>query len=304
MSYIESHQELGRHPKTKRLARLLSVSLPCAVGHLQFLWWWAMDYAQDGHLAKFDAYDIADAAGWEGDAEAFLEALICCGIGGGAGFVERDEYGAIWLHDWQDYGGKLFAERKKNAEKQARYRETKGTPTPETIPQESRNRNVTVTSPVTLKERRGEKRRDVTKVTSSPKPPQAQETLSSAPSQDEDDISRDALPVHSFEAPPLGKSFSPTDTLPTAALDLLTGYPEWWKDHLRLALVGRSPHQVASYACAVVREWRKGKNPPTEPLPEPGSITTPRPTRQSAGDRINDINSRAVQQARSLGLVN
>jgi hypothetical protein len=243
VSYIESHQELGRHPKTKRLARLLSISLPCAVGHLQFLWWWAMDYAQDGHLAKFDAYDIADAAGWEGDAEAFLEALISCGIGGGAGFVERDEYGAIWLHDWQDYGGKLFAERKKNAEKQARYREAKGTPTPETIPQESRNRNVTVTSPVTLKERRGEERRE-------------ENMLPSGAATRED-------------AKPQGKIYPPGQKLPVLVQGFIDSNGEMaadWERELRLEIsLAAIQGDPSAYMNSILKRWER------EGLPQRGN---------------------------------
>ena len=39
MAWIESHQEIWRHPKTKKLARLLSVSVPTAVGHLHGIWY-------------------------------------------------------------------------------------------------------------------------------------------------------------------------------------------------------------------------------------------------------------------------
>jgi len=39
VAWIESHQTLGQHPKTRKLARLLNISAPTAVGHLQFLWW-------------------------------------------------------------------------------------------------------------------------------------------------------------------------------------------------------------------------------------------------------------------------
>lgn len=113
MAWIESHQELGRHPKTKRLARLLNISLPTAVGHLQFLWWWALDYAQDGCLGRFDAADIADAALWEGDPGTFIEALC------EAGFLDRTDEGSLVIHDWNDYAGRLLEQR----EKQRRRRE-------------------------------------------------------------------------------------------------------------------------------------------------------------------------------------
>ena len=100
MAWIESHQELARHPKTKKLARLLGVSVPAAVGHLHFLWWWALDYAQDGSLDRYDHDDIADACGWDGDAEVIFNALI------ESGFFDKTESGIV-IHDWMEYAGKF-----------------------------------------------------------------------------------------------------------------------------------------------------------------------------------------------------
>lgn len=116
MAWIESHQELARHPKTKRLARLLGVSLPAAVGHLHFLWWWAMDYAQDGDITKYDELDIADACGWEGDAEQMINALV------ESGFVDRTEEG-LFIHDWYEYAGRLIEKREASKERARKSRE-------------------------------------------------------------------------------------------------------------------------------------------------------------------------------------
>ena len=125
MAWIESHQEVGEHPKTKKLARLLNISLVSAVGHLHFLWWWALDYAQDGDLTTIDPIDIADGAKWDGDAEEFISALIKCG-GNKAGFLESND-GRIIIHDWIDYAGKLIDQREKNAERQRKHRKKKVT---------------------------------------------------------------------------------------------------------------------------------------------------------------------------------
>ncbi|OUM99328.1 MAG: hypothetical protein BAA04_09700 [Firmicutes bacterium ZCTH02-B6] len=138
MAWIESHQELRDHPKTKRFARRLGVSVPTAIGHLHCLWWWALDYAPDGDISDYDAEDIADAAMWDGDPEQFLQALIECGPGGGPGFVERDEHG-MRLHDWDDYGNEHkvrqeAAERKRRSRERRRLQE-----------QMSRDGHVTVT---------------------------------------------------------------------------------------------------------------------------------------------------------------
>ncbi|ALS27166.1 DnaD domain-containing protein [Paenibacillus sp. 32O-W] len=115
MAWIESHQELARHPKTKRFARLIGVSLPAAVGHLHFFWWWAMDYAQDGDLSRYDEYDIADACGWDGDEKQIVNALI------EAGFIDEEEDGLV-IHDWFEYAGRLIEKREQNAERKRRSR--------------------------------------------------------------------------------------------------------------------------------------------------------------------------------------
>lgn len=121
MSYVESHQELGSHPKTKRSAKQLGLSIPTLLGHLHLLWHWALDYAPDGNLAEFSADEIAEAALWEGDPELFIEALVDCGPGKRSGFLERTE-GRLAIHDWDEYGGKLFEKRRRDME---RKRETR-----------------------------------------------------------------------------------------------------------------------------------------------------------------------------------
>lgn len=108
MAWIESHQELARHPKTKRLARAAGISIPAAIGHLHLLWWWALDYAQDGDLDGYSAEDIADAAEWSGgDANHFVNALES------AGFLDHEEGWRI--HDWHDYAGRLLEQREAKA---------------------------------------------------------------------------------------------------------------------------------------------------------------------------------------------
>jgi len=115
MSWIESHDTLARHPKTKRLARALGVNLPQTIGHLHLLWWWSLEYAQDGDLTTFAPDELADAALWEGDAVRFVEAMKQ------AGFLDVAE-GAVLIHDWEDYAGKLLQRREANRVKQEAYR--------------------------------------------------------------------------------------------------------------------------------------------------------------------------------------
>ena len=126
MAWIELHQSLTTHKKTRRLARALGLGvpegIPQTIGHLCLFWLWCVDGTEDGSLADLDAQDIADAAGWTGDAEVFTEAMIA------TGFIERGP-GGLEIHDWDDYIGRLIEQRKDAREKERlrkqKYRERK-----------------------------------------------------------------------------------------------------------------------------------------------------------------------------------
>lgn len=124
MAWIELHQQVPTHPKTKRLTRALGLEvpkdIPQVVGHLCMFWLWCIDYAIDGSLGKMTAQDIADAAGWTDDPKAFVDAMRQ------VEFIDTID-GTDYVHDWDDYIGKLidFREKEKarNREKQRRHRE-------------------------------------------------------------------------------------------------------------------------------------------------------------------------------------
>jgi hypothetical protein len=123
MAYVEAHATLHNHPKTKKLARTLSITTPTAIGHLLCLWWWCQDYAQDGNLSDMTTSEIAEAADWPGDPDAFVNALLECGKESKPGYLEIAADGALLVHDWQEYGGKLFIKRQQAAKRQANWRE-------------------------------------------------------------------------------------------------------------------------------------------------------------------------------------
>jgi hypothetical protein len=131
MAWIESHQSLSAHPKTRKAARALGITVPHLMGHLHCLWHRALDIAEDGDLSKFDNDDIAILAEWDGDAADFVLALVNCGPGDSPGFLERDgpcgdpeeqRTGALVLHDWWEYAGKLIARRRKDRQRKAHAR--------------------------------------------------------------------------------------------------------------------------------------------------------------------------------------
>jgi hypothetical protein len=108
--WIPSQVGLRDHPKTRRAARMLGVRRSELVGCLHFLWWWALEYAPDGDIEDFEAEDLAEAADWPGDPQAFIEALVTCSPKGGPGFLEHLD-GRLVIHDWEENQGDQFRAR-------------------------------------------------------------------------------------------------------------------------------------------------------------------------------------------------
>lgn len=120
MAWIESHQTLGRHPKVEKLAKILKIHKAQAIGHLHLLWWWCLDYAQDGSLVSLTNLDIADAAGWTKQPDLFVDAMVTCGVTRN-GFLDRSGSGFV-VHDWHQYAGRLIEKRRGDYERLKRFR--------------------------------------------------------------------------------------------------------------------------------------------------------------------------------------
>ena len=132
MAWIESHQALGRHPKLLRLAGQLRVHRAQALGHLHFLWWWALDYAPYGDVSALTSAEIAAASEWPGDVAQFDKSLR------ETGWINKNGQ----LHDWMDYAGKLVERRQADRE---RKRISSGNP--KEIQRKSHAHNSTVPNP-------------------------------------------------------------------------------------------------------------------------------------------------------------
>lgn len=117
MAYVEAHASLREHPKTKKLARLLGISRASAIGHLLCLWWWCQEYADNGDLSAYEPDDIAEAADWSGEPSELIDALLTCGTKDRAGFLARNDDGALLINDWHEYGGKLSVKRQQARER-------------------------------------------------------------------------------------------------------------------------------------------------------------------------------------------
>ncbi|GHV53980.1 hypothetical protein FACS1894206_05790 [Deltaproteobacteria bacterium] len=106
------------HRKRKRLRLLLG---PGSTDYLIDLWIATAMNHPDGILKGMDAIDIALEAGWEGEAQVFVSALIECG------FLNQTESGAYFLHDWEDHQGYVVhADERKSKAKNAAARRWQG----------------------------------------------------------------------------------------------------------------------------------------------------------------------------------
>jgi hypothetical protein len=117
MAWIESHDELPTHPKTRKAARKLGVGAPQVIGHLHVLWYWCLTHRPDGRLDGMDSDDVADAAGWPDEGETFVKAMVT------SGWLD-DDNGTLAVHDWWDGAGKTIRRRKFATERQRRARDT------------------------------------------------------------------------------------------------------------------------------------------------------------------------------------
>jgi len=121
MAWIKSEQALATHPKLLLLAKDIGVSVPQTVGHLHLLWWWALDYCQDGVLTKYRDF-IPLASQWEGDKELFITSLIKHGWLDLVDLSEGSDEKDLVIHDWMDYTGNLIIVREKDKERKRKAR--------------------------------------------------------------------------------------------------------------------------------------------------------------------------------------
>lgn len=91
--------------KSDRLARRLRD--PRAWTYVVALWLWSIRQDLGGELAAVTPEEVAEGAGWKGDPEEFLEALVA------SGWVDRDATG-LRLHDWELYNGRYMRQQEQD----------------------------------------------------------------------------------------------------------------------------------------------------------------------------------------------
>jgi hypothetical protein len=94
------------HRKRKRLERLLGAG---AAGHLLDLWITIATHRPEGSMSGWDEVDIADAAGWSGEPEELVAALVKCG------FLE-EQNGYYVAHDWEEHQGWACGAKRRSAQ--------------------------------------------------------------------------------------------------------------------------------------------------------------------------------------------
>lgn len=110
MSWIESHQSLLNHRKTNRAVILLKCNRYEFIGHMQALWWWALDNAPTGDLVDLLPEEIAEAGGWPAKKGQQVVDVLCQ-----VGFLDSNA-GRYQLHDWMQYAGRYLRLTQQRAE--------------------------------------------------------------------------------------------------------------------------------------------------------------------------------------------
>lgn len=117
MAWIKSDESLSQHPKVDELAEILELHPAQVIGHLHYLWWWALSYADDGDITKYQKR-ISKAANYDGDNQEFIDGLVK------AGWLDRSD-SKLQIHDWAEYHGALIDRRQTDRERKRKERVVK-----------------------------------------------------------------------------------------------------------------------------------------------------------------------------------
>lgn len=99
-----AHSSCFNHVKLKKLAKLLKVGRPQALGHLEFFWHYCGDCHLDGDISGLTDSDIEMASEWRGKRGAFVGAAL------ESGFIDRDSEGTR-VHDWDQWAPDYIRKR-------------------------------------------------------------------------------------------------------------------------------------------------------------------------------------------------
>lgn len=105
-AWIESHQKLGKHPKLLDLCNKTGWKEDETIGKLHKFWWWALDYAEDGFLNRFQPHQYLSIILTDNlTPENLLKILK------ETNFIDKDGK----IHDWWDYAGRYLTAKYKTS---------------------------------------------------------------------------------------------------------------------------------------------------------------------------------------------
>lgn len=101
LSWIESHQSIATHPKLYRLSILSGYDPDTCIAKLHRLWWWALQYAEDGDLNGYSDEEIGYglAINKPDESKKFVASLRA------AEWIDAKNN---YIHDWFDYAQKYL----------------------------------------------------------------------------------------------------------------------------------------------------------------------------------------------------
>ncbi len=102
----------NRHPKITLLMGELDIPRTHAVGVVESVFLYAVEFCPDGNIGRYPAEVVAREIGYEGDAQGLLDALATCG------WLDRQD-GKLLIHDWPEHCADLV--HKRLARKAARF---------------------------------------------------------------------------------------------------------------------------------------------------------------------------------------
>lgn len=107
MAWIEFHDTVIEHYKTKDLARCYGCEVNTAIGMLGRFWLWCVKFADDGDLRRHNDDRIGDSVGLNGEqAKRFVDAMVqSC-------WIDRKPY--FRVHDWWDFAKSFLKSRYKD----------------------------------------------------------------------------------------------------------------------------------------------------------------------------------------------
>jgi len=104
MPWIESHQKLEKHPKLLEICNKTGWNKDEVIGKLHRLWWWVLDYAEDGILNRFSPEQFLSEINGKITPKDLLKILI------DTNFIDKD----LKIHDWWDYAGRYLTAKYRN----------------------------------------------------------------------------------------------------------------------------------------------------------------------------------------------